>query len=371
MTKRTRLFLVVSGGILVVGLGTGLMAGYVGGFQNLALIGSPGPDELAYIPPDARMVAFANVREIMDSELHQKLRGLQPRSGDGLAAFEAQTGVDVTRDVDYVLATAFGGPDGTGAGQRPPGGSAAGQRQGPPLVMVRGRFDAVRIEGLVRSKGGVVEEYKGVRLVTHTDHGMAGALAFLEPGLLGMGSAAAVKTAIDTQKGHAASVTGNKELMRLVGEASDGNVWAVSRFDAIAPGRLPSAVADRLPPINWLTVTGHVNGGIKASVRAETRDDAAAKNLRDMVQGMLALAKMQTGSQAGFADVVNSIELGGDGKNVSLSMSLPVQAIDLLVGLHAAGRRNQESSPGSSLEAPPDPPSVPAPPAETPAVPAP
>ena len=76
MTKRTRLFLIVSGGILVAGLGTGLVAAYVGGLQNLTLIGSSGPDELAYIPSDARVVAYANVREIMDSELHQKLRSL-------------------------------------------------------------------------------------------------------------------------------------------------------------------------------------------------------------------------------------------------------------------------------------------------------
>jgi hypothetical protein len=360
MTKPTRLFLVISGSILVVGLGTGLVAAYVGGgLQNLTLIGSPGPDELAYISPDTRMVAFANVREIMDSELHEKLRGLQPRSGQGLAAFEAQTGVDVTRDVDYVLAAGFGGaPDMAGQGQR---------QGGPPLVMVRGRFDAVRIEGLVRSKGGVVEEYKGIRLVTHADNGMAGALAFLEPGLLAMGGAAAVKTAIDTQQGHLASVTGNKELMRLVREGSDGNVWAVARFDAIAPGRLPAEVAGRLPAINWVTMTGHVNGGIQASLRAETGNDAAAKNLRDMIQGILALAKMQTGTHAGFADVVNSIELGGDGKNVSLSMSLPVQAIDLLVGLHAGRPRpdaSPDASPDSSLEllpAPPEAPAVPEP----------
>ncbi len=361
MTKRTRLFLLISGSILVVGLGTGLVAAYVGGgLQNLTLIGSPGPDELAYIPPDTRMVAFANVREIMDSELHEKLRGLQPRSGQGLAAFEAQTGVDVTRDVDYVLAAGFGGASGTA-------GQSQAERQGPPLVMVRGRFDAVRIEGLVRSKGGVVEEYKGIRLVTHAENGMTGALAFLEPGLLAMGGSAAVKTAIDTQQGHLASVTGNKELMRLVGEGSDGNVWAVARFDAIAPGRLPAEVAGRLPAINWVTMTGRVNGGVTALLRAETGDDAAAKNLRDMIQGILALAKMQTGSHAGFADVVNSIELGGDGRNVSLSMSLPVQAIDFLVGLHAAGRSRPDASPNaspdaspeSSLEPPPAPPEPP------------
>jgi len=46
MTKRTRLFVVISAGILVVGLGTGLLASYMG-IQNLTLIGGNGPEEFA------------------------------------------------------------------------------------------------------------------------------------------------------------------------------------------------------------------------------------------------------------------------------------------------------------------------------------
>jgi hypothetical protein len=43
MTKRTRVFLGVACGILVVGLGTGLVTAYVGGFQNLVILGGTGP----------------------------------------------------------------------------------------------------------------------------------------------------------------------------------------------------------------------------------------------------------------------------------------------------------------------------------------
>jgi len=129
MTKHTRLFLFVSVGILVAGLGTGLVAAYVGGFQNLNFLGSSSPDELAYLPSDAKVVAFANVREIMDSELHQKLRAMAPRNDNGMARFQEETGVDVTRDVDYVLA-AIGGEN-----------AVAGPGQGHPLIIARGRFD--------------------------------------------------------------------------------------------------------------------------------------------------------------------------------------------------------------------------------------
>jgi hypothetical protein len=343
MTKPTRLFLFVSGGILAAGLGTGLVAAYVGGFQNLSLLAASGPDELAYLPADAKAVAFANVREIMNSELYQKVQALAPRNGDGLARFEEETGVDVTRDVDYVLGAISGE-------------ATASPEQGHPLVIARGRFDNVRIEGLVRSKGGTVEDYKGVRFlkVNEPSGGMEAALAFVEPGLIAMGAEAAVRQAIDGHRG-SANATGNAELVRLVKSASDGNAWVVARFDALsAAGKFPPEVMQRLPAINWLTLTGHVNGGIRAAVRAEARDDAAAKNLRDVLQGMLALAKLQTGQRADLAAIMDSIELGGEGKNVSLGLSVPIEVVDHLASLRTPG--------GLPPPAAPEPPQAPEPP---------
>ena len=58
MTKKTRLFVFIAGGVLVAGLGTGLVASYVG-IQNLTLIGGNGPAEFAYVPSDARALGYA------------------------------------------------------------------------------------------------------------------------------------------------------------------------------------------------------------------------------------------------------------------------------------------------------------------------
>lgn len=336
MSKRTNLFVLIGAGILVVGLGTGLIASYaLGGLQ--VIIGSDGPEELAYLPADASVVAFANVREVMDSELRQKIGHLQP--GGGSEQLLRETGIDIERDIDHVTAAMTG--------------SDAGPSN-PPLVIARGRFDTVRIEGLVRQHGGAVEEYQGRRLVIHGDSNTG--IAFLEPGLVGMGSSAGLRRAIDTKAGNVPDIRTNGEVMRQVRDVDDGNAWAVARFETLAGGgRLPQDLAIQLPSIQWFSIGGRVNGGFRGTVRAEARDETAAQDLRDVIRGFVALARMQAGSHAGMADIMNSFELGGQGSTVWLAFSVPVSVLDGFIGLAMpvvpardafGSRRGRPSPPG-------------------------
>lgn len=318
MTRRTRLFVAVASGILIVGLGTGLLAAYVGGFQNLAIIGGDGPDELVYVPLDARFVAYANVRDVMDSEVRRKLTQLQPGKERGPEHFKEQTGIDVETDIDYVVASVSGMGDPT-----------AGE---PPLVLARGRFDQVRIEGLVRDQGGRIEDYKGARLLVHDDNNLA--IVFLEPGLVGLGGLAAVRQAIDT-KAAGSNVKGNDELMRLVRDIDDGDAWVVARFDALTGGKLPAEVLSQLPPINWFSARAFVDSGLQGQLRVETRDEASAQNLQEVIRGFMALGRLQTGQHPEVAEFLNSVQLSGEGKTISLSFSVPSDVIDALGALRA------------------------------------
>jgi hypothetical protein len=347
MNKRTRLFLVVAAAILVVGLGTGLVASYVG-LQNLTIIGGKGPAELAYVPVDARIVAYANVRDVMDSDLRRKLDSVAPGGGDGARSFQERTGIDIERDIDYVLAAVVN-----------PGDSSF--ESGPPLVLAHGTFDQVRLEGFAREEGAAIEDYKGHRLITHDMFG----LAFVEPGLVALGAPAAVKKAIDTKAAGGQNASDNDELMRLVRDVDDGTVWAVAKFDALAAARLPAEVAGKLPQISWFSAKGVIHSGIDAQIRAEARDEMAAQDLRQVIQGFMALARMQAGNQPAVADFMNSIQLGGQGKTVSLSFSVPPTVIDAIAGLRALQPRAPALPTEPPVPAPtaPEPPRPPAPPA--------
>ena len=76
MTKKTRYFLAGSAGVLAAGLSIGLVAYYTGGFQPVSA--SAVSTELRYVPSDATVVAYADVRAIMDSELRARLKQAMP-----------------------------------------------------------------------------------------------------------------------------------------------------------------------------------------------------------------------------------------------------------------------------------------------------
>ena len=74
MSKKTRYFVMVAAGILAVGLGTGLVASYMG--LPVSLVSqAAGPSELQYVPADAAVVAMAFAARFSGDELQERLGG--------------------------------------------------------------------------------------------------------------------------------------------------------------------------------------------------------------------------------------------------------------------------------------------------------
>jgi hypothetical protein len=224
MTTKTRYFVIVSLLVLGVGLGTGLVAYYVG-FPAGAAQRAGGPEELQYIPHDATVIAFANVQDVMNSELRQKLLQALPmhERTEGIRKPDRHQHRNRHRSHRRQL-----NPD-------PSNNNVPGQG----LVLARGRFDEVKIEALMREHGAEIEQYKTKRMIVvmHGREGAAGdvrypsqsfAVSFVEPGFVALGNSALVRSAIDLHQGGSnpqtglSSVTGNEELMALVRSLDSG-----------------------------------------------------------------------------------------------------------------------------------------------------
>jgi hypothetical protein len=329
MTTKTRYFVISSLLVMFVGVGSGLVAYYTG-FPAGAQSSHGGPEELQQVPDGVALIAYADVRHIMSSELRQRIRRAIPAQENGQQVLENQTGINIETDIDHVVVAVE--PE------------AAGGSGGAPLVLARGTFNEVKIEALMREHGAKVEEYKGKRLIEASvgkpsDPNAASpenapkhqdlTVAFLKPGLVALGSSTMVRRAIDLEHG-GASVVNNDEIMTLVRSLDSGNAWAVGRFDTLrATANLPQGIG-QLPAIKWFSATGTVNDGINGVVSAEADTDDAAKSLRDVVQGFVALATLGAGSKPELKTVVQSLELSGTGKTVALRFSVPGRILDLV-----------------------------------------
>jgi hypothetical protein len=335
MTAKTRYFFVGSALVLLLGLGIGTVA-YYGGVPGGLFAASPGDDELKYVPEDAAIVAYANVRDVMQSELRQRLVKLDESSEErGRDEFLRETGIDIERDITHVVAFV------TAKGET--GHEANG------LVLARGKFNPARIEALAIEHGGRVESYKGKKVFT----GMGGkshpggshearmAVSFVEDGLAVMGQADLVRQAIDRGgNGTGRSIKDNPDFRSRLGGMTGGSLWAVGRFDSIASrAHLPSEVSDRIPPITWFAASGHINGGMQAVLKAEVQTDEAANNLRDIIRGFAALAKMSAGNRPEMQALWPEVELGGTGNTVSVSFAVSSALLDAVTKAGQSHRR--------------------------------
>jgi Protein of unknown function (DUF3352) len=369
MNRRTRYFMTGAAALMVMGLGAGLVAYYNGGFPALSASPTGGPAELSFVPADASVVAFANVRDVMNSEFRQRMKSAMPHETDAHHDdFQQKTGINIETDIDYVVA--WMGPEGNEA-------------SGLVLVRGTGTLDHARLETLATDHGGQVSEYRGKKIVVGTRmNGIhdrddddpdaddeeqtettpeprrvhQGAMAFLDQGLVAVGEESAIKRAIDAHS-DGRSISGSDEMMKLVGDIeTDSNVWAVGRLDALQKRQhLPEQVKNQLSSVKWFAASGRVNGGVSATLRAEARDEQAAENLRDVVRGFLALARLQAGSDQKYAGLVESFQLSGSGTTVAVSFAVPVEILDLIAPRHPRGEAPQ-------LPHAPEPPQPPSPP---------
>ena len=142
-----------------------------------------------------------------------------------------------------------------------------------------------------------------------------------------------VRRAIDLSGGESGgNVTTNDRLMGLMAHVRAGdNPWVVGQFDGPAAfSFLPGDVASRMPPIAAMAIGGLVNGDLSASLMVETRDEQTGQDLHSIVQGFLALARLQMGSRPDRQKLFDSIQLMHAGRDVTLAFDLPAEIFELV-----------------------------------------
>ena len=115
------------------------------------------------------------------------------------------------------------------------------------------------------------------------------------------------------------------------------NVWAVGRMEALtANATLPEPLAQHLPAVKWFSASSHVGAGLSGLLRAEARDDEAAKNLRSVLEGFMAMARLHAGQKPELQPILQSLTVSGTGTTVALSFEVPPALVDTLIEMKNA-----------------------------------
>ena len=353
MTRKTRYFVVTAGAVLVVGVGGGLIA-YLA-YTRGAGIPAGVPAEIRYVPADAEVVAFANVRAIMDSELRRALMpAIDPESRKGKQMMSDFAGVDLEKQVAHVVMYVEPFIRQNQESAKPTDIPRAS-------VLVKGSFDQTRIEQFIRERGGAIQEHNGRKLFVRDGGREQVAVGFVQPDLIAIGQADLVRRAIDISRGSAGdfrNVTTNGDLMNLVRDNSGSTAWVSGQFEEISRRmKLPTAISSQVPPVRLVSVKADINGGVKATIRAEAGDKAAADQLRDAVRGFISLARLHAVGKDEFANVLKTVELSGSDNTVRVSFAVSPDTLRVIAPT------TRRSGRGRGLtEPPPLPPQPPAPP---------
>jgi hypothetical protein len=319
---RSRLAVLVSMTIVAVGVITGLGALWLDPAR--AAIG-PLPGEALILPQDAKFLMGLDVKRFAASPFYAKYasrRGMQP---DGLRELEEKTGLNPVRDIDRIVVA--GAP---GAGKHNPG-----------LVLAFGRFDLYKLGRALETDGKAAgHRFEGLTVYAFDEEGdHPRAIAFLDEGSLLFGPLDRVEAAVTSRARGEAPLKGNAALLGLVEKVRPGSTfWVVGDQSLLAglptsipaPGASADGATVNLPALRSLTVTGDLDPEVSLNATGEAADEAAAKNLADVVRGLVALASLQAQQKPELQQLASAVSVATDANRVLVSARLPYELLDAL-----------------------------------------
>jgi hypothetical protein len=322
----TRSRLVVLSSIVVVALGVLAAVGAVVLNPARASVG-PLPAEALVLPADSAFLVGLDVRRFTASPFYRKYAkangAVRPES---FADLEAKTGLNPERDLDLVVISGkkAGGPDAS-------------------VALVSGSFDRHKIGRTLETekKGVTWKTHQGTTLYLFGEGAKgARALAFLDDHTLVLGSQAAVEATVASHASGSKALRGNAALVELLTKVKPGSTfWMVGDQTLLAnmptsipaPGAAPGAHGTlTFPALKHVTVTGDLDPLVAVEVTGAASDEAAAKNLADVVRGFLALATLQASQRPELKNLASAVNVTTEANEVHVSARFAYELLDAL-----------------------------------------
>ncbi len=331
---RSRFVLFASMALVVVGMAVGLGALWMSPAR--AAVG-PLAGEALILPGDARFVMGFDVKRFTASPFYARFAAEGGMKPEALQQLEEKTGLSPARDIDHLVIA----------------GSPGGRKGAPGLAIAFGRFDLYKLGRTLETDGKATgTSHEGVTVYAfgdgigrregHRDGEKQGglAVAFLDDRTLVFGAEDQVLAAVGSRSRNETPLKSNVALMALVEKVRPGSTfWMVGDQSLLAglPTSLPApgASADgtatmTLPALTGLTVTGDLDPQVSLAITGEAKDAIAAKNLADVVRGLVALASLQAQQKPELQQLASAISVATEENRVLVAARIPYEMLEAL-----------------------------------------
>jgi hypothetical protein len=281
---------------------------------------------LNLVPSGTRVLAGIRVDQGKVSPFGQYLLQRAAQQDDHFQKLLDETGFDPRRDLQQVLFAS--------TGEHPqPGVHPHG------IILARGVFDPQHIEKTAVAKGGHIEHYGGVDIISGKAKDNGG-VAFLDQTLAVMGDRASIRLLIQNRNTPAPL---DPQLQQRMQIASTGNeAW----FASVVPGTEIPPQAKFGPDgqnINGAVLQGITQtsgavhsaaNGLNLNFDAVTRSDKDAQSLSDVIRFFAGMVQMQAQNQPQAALLLPSLDsmrLTTAGNETHVSLSIPEATVEQLL----------------------------------------
>src|SRR5713101_180166 len=274
-------------------------------------LSAPAQSSLGLIQPDAGLVFGIEWRKIVDSSIGGLLTDQLKSNLPPVPGLDSVKNT-LLNDVDSVLISSST--------------SALSKNASTPpfLVVVKGRFNPDQLRTLIPAKSLSSEKYRGVELLAPSDK--AGAdpnrLAFFDANTILAGDRAELRAAIDRIKtGHLTALKGG--ILSGIGElVASNDLWMVVEIPPSALKDAPPAAAQMFAEVKSTELGMSFGQGFGMQVNIRAKDGAAAQNIQQALQGLIAMAGMSQSQTPQAAEMLKKIRITAENSQVKLAIAL-------------------------------------------------
>ena len=317
---RSRLVFFAAMTVVVVGVAAGVGALWLSPAR--AAVG-PLVGEALILPADAKFVMGFDVKRFAASPFYERFKAQRGMKPEALAELEAKTGLDPARDLDQIVVA--------GTGVR---GTAG-------VAVALGHFDLYKLGRAIEASGKAHgTSYEGVTVYNFSEESKQQlSLALVDESTLVLGPTDQVTQALASRTRGETPLKTNTALMARVEKIQPGSTfWMVGDQSLLAslptsipaPGASAGGGSIALPSLVGLTVTGDLEPQVSIAVTGEARDAAAAKNLADVVRGLVAMASLQAAQKPELQQLASAVSVATEENRVLVSARIPYETLDAL-----------------------------------------